>query len=170
MSQIPAQPVTAFSPEYLAALRERDEPPTAVDPEIVGPWRIWERDGLSHIFRDWERFETGHQPVASFKLREDAFLFVAALRASVRPMIFRVRSEGPPDPEGYRVERDGELVGYLRRDRAELLVIAHAMSNLVRSPVDLALLLQIAGSEVQKMAGEILGQEALGTEDHTQDL
>jgi hypothetical protein len=41
MSQSPVQPVTAFSPEYLAALRERDEPVTATDPDIIGPWRIW---------------------------------------------------------------------------------------------------------------------------------
>lgn len=170
MSQSTAQPVTAFSPEYLAALRERDEPPTAVDPEIVGPWRIWEREGLFHIFRDWERFETGHQPVASFRLREDAFLFTAALRASVRPMIFRIQSQAPPAPEGYRLERDGEFVGSLKMDRAELLVVAHAMSNLMRSPVDLALLLQMAGSEIQKMTGEILGQEAFGAEDHTQNI
>lgn len=170
MSQSTAQPVTAFSPEYLAALREQDEPPTAVDPEVVGPWRIWERDDMFHIFRDWERFESGHQPVASFKLREDTFLFVAALRACIRPMIFRIQGQAPSAPEGYRLERDGEFVGYLKRDRAELLVVAHAMSNLMRSPVDLALLLQMAGSEVQKMTGEILGQEAFGTEDHTQDI
>jgi hypothetical protein len=170
MSQSTSQPVTAFSPEYLAALRERDEPPSAVDPEIVGPWRIWEREGLFHIFREWERFESGHRPVASFKLREDASLFVAALRASVRPMIFRIQSQAPPSPEGYRLERDGDFVGYLKMDRAELLVIAHAISNLMRSPVDLALLLGMAGSEIQKMTGEILGQEAFGTEDHTQNL
>ncbi len=170
MSQSLPQPVTAFSPEYLAALRERDEPATAAEPDVIGPWKIWERDGMFHIFREWERFEAGHQPVASFKLREDAFLFAAALRACARPMIFRIQSQGPPTPEGYRVERDGELVGYLKTDRAELLVVAHAMSNVMRSPVDLALLFQLAGSEVQQMTGEVLGQEAFGTEDHTQVL
>ncbi|MFL6232254.1 MAG: hypothetical protein ACJ76N_03905 [Thermoanaerobaculia bacterium] len=170
MSQSPAQPVTAFSPEYIAALRERDEPVTAADPDVVGPWRIWEREDLFHIFREWERFEAGHQPVGSFQHREDALLFIAALRACARPMIFRIRNPGPIAPEGYRVERDGEFVGYLRTDRAELLAVAHALSNVARSPVDLAVLFELAGSEAQEMAGEILGQVAFGTEDHTQNL
>lgn len=170
MSQSPAQPVTAFSPEYIAALRERDEPVTAADPDIIGPWRIWERDDSFHIFREWERFEAGHQPVASFKHREDALLFTAALRACARPMIFRIQNPGPIAPEGYRLDRDGEPVGFLRTDRAELLVAAHALSSLSRSPIDLAILFELAGSEIQVMAGEILGQAAFGTEDHTQNI
>lgn len=170
MSQSPTQPVTAFSPEYITALRERDEPVTAADPDIVGPWRIWERDDMFHIFREWERFESGHEPVASFKHREDALLFTTALRACARPMIFHIQNSGPMTPEGYRVERDGEFVGYLKTDRAELLVVAHALSNVARLPVDLAVLFELAGSEVQEMAGEILGQDVFDTEDHTRNL
>lgn len=171
MSQSPVPPVTAFSPEYLVALRERDEPVTAADPDIVGPWRIWEREDMFHIFREWERFELGHQPVASFKHREDALLFTAALRACARPMVFRVQSSGPIPAEGYRVERDGELVGHLRTDRAELLAVAHALSKVAHSPADLALLFELAGSEVQEMAGEILGQEAFaGEEEEAQEI
>jgi hypothetical protein len=165
MSQSPAQPVTAFSPEYIAALREHDEPATAADPDIVGPWRIWEQEDMFHIFREWERFETGHQPVASFKHREDALLFTAALRACVRPMTFRVANPGPLPSEGYRLERDGDFVGSVKTDRAELLAIAHALASVSRSPVDLAILLGLAGSEVQEMAGEILGQNVLAEEE-----
>lgn len=170
MSQTPALPVTAFSPEYIAALRERDEPVTAADPDIVGPWRIWEREDMFHIFREWERFEMGHQPVASFRHREDALLFTTALRACVRPTIFKIQNPGPIAPEGYRIERDGELVGHLKTDRAELLAVAHALSNVARSPVDLAILFELAGSEVQEMAGEILGQEAFTGEEETQEI
>jgi hypothetical protein len=36
------------------------------------------------------------------------------------------------------VERDDDLVGPLKTDRAELLAIVHALSNVTRSPVDLA--------------------------------
>jgi|SRR3954467_611700 len=170
MNQSSAQRVTAFSPEYLTALREGDEPVTAADPEIVGPWRIWESKDMFHIFREWEQFETGHQPVASFKHRQDALLFTAALRACARPMIFRIQSSGPTTPEGYRMERDGEFVGHLRTDRAELLTVAHALANVARSPVDLAILFELAGSEVQEMTGEILGQEAFDAEGSAQDL
>src|SRR5436309_2733652 len=94
----------------------------------------------------------------------------SALRACARPRIFRIQNPGPAAPEGYRVERDGEFVGTLKTDRAELLAVAHALSNVARSPGDLAILFELAGSEVQEMAGEILGQEAFGTEDHTQNL
>jgi hypothetical protein len=48
-------------------------------------------------------------------------------------------------------------VGSLKTDRAELLAVAHALANVARSPVDLAILFELAGSEVQEMAGEILG-------------
>lgn len=165
MSQSPVPSVTAFSPEYIAALRERDEPVTAADPDVVGPWRIWEREDMFHIFREWERFEAGHQPVASFKHREDALLFTTALRSCARPMIFQINNPGPLPPEGYRIERDGEFVGFLSTDRAELLAIAHALATVSRSPADLSILLELAGSEVQEMAGEILGQSVFAEEE-----
>jgi len=167
MSQSPAQPVTAFTPEYLTALRERDEPVSAADPDIVGPWRIWEREDMFHIFREWERFETGHQPDDSFHHREDALLFITALRSCGGPMIFRVNNPEALPPEVYRIERDGEPVGFLSTDRAELLVIAHALAAVSRSPVDLSVLLELAGSEVQEMAGEILGQSVFAEEEES---
>jgi hypothetical protein len=167
MSQPPAKPMTALSPEYITALRERDEPVNAADPEAVGPWRIREADGRFHLFREWERFEMGHTPVASFMNREDALLFSIALRVGGRAATFRVRDAGAIGPEGHRLEREGELVGSLKMDRAELLVIAHALASVARSPLDLAILFELAGSEVQEMTGEILGQEVLGDEDET---
>jgi hypothetical protein len=109
------------------------------DPDVVGPWRIREAEGRFHLFREWERFETGHTPAASFGDREDALLFGMALRACGGSATFRVREGGPPGPEGYRVEREGQLVGTVKTDRAELLVIAHALAGTARSPVDLAL-------------------------------
>jgi len=167
MSQHRAQPMTALSPEYLVALRERDEPVNVADPDVVGPWRIREAEGLFHLFREWERFETGHTPAASFGHREDALLFGIALRACGGSAIFRVREGGPVGPEGYRVEREGQPIGTVKTDRAELLVIAHALAVVARSPVDLALLFELAGSEIQEMTGEIIAQAVLGDEDET---
>jgi hypothetical protein len=164
MSQPPAQPMTAFSPEYITALRDRDEPINAADPEAVGPWSIREAEGRFHLFREWERFEKGHVPIASFENREDALLFSIALRVLGGAATFRVRDAGPVGPQGHRLEREGELVGYLKLDRAELLATAHALASVARSPADLAILFGLAGSEVQEMTGEILGQGALGNE------
>ncbi len=167
MSQHRAQPMTALTPEYLAALRERDEPVNVADTDIIGPWRIQEAEGRFHLFREWERFELGHKPAASFRNREDATLFAIALRACGQSAIFRIREDGPRGPEGYRVEREGELVGTVKTDRTELLVTAHALAGIARSPADLAVLFELAGSEVQEMTGEILAQAVLGEEDET---
>ena len=58
-------------------------------------------------------------------------------------------------------------MGFLSTDRAELLVIAHALAAVSRSPVDLSVLLELAGSEVQEMAGEILGQSVFAEEEES---
>jgi hypothetical protein len=162
MSQNPHQPLNAFSPEYLAALRERDEPPSASDADSVGPWRYRERDGRFYIFRQWESFETGHRPVAAFQSREDALLFMTALRVAAGMPVFRVRNPESPAAEGYEVEREGEVVGHLKSGRPELVTVANVLAATAHSPVDLAILLEMSGSQVQEMAGEILGQDILG--------
>ena len=162
MSDQSQQPLNAFSPEYIGALRERDEPASAADGDVAGPWRLREREDGFHVFREWESFEAGHRPVASFKAREDALFFVVALGVAGRSAIFRVRDAGKTGGEGYPLEREGELVGTLRIYRAELVVIAHALASVVRSPVDLSILFDLSGSQVQEMTGEILGREILG--------
>jgi len=170
MSDSSPQTVNAFSRDYIAALRERDEPASATDGDVVGPWRLRERDGAFHIFREWERFETGHSPVASFKSREDAMFFQVALGIAARPALLRAREAGEPGGRGYVVEREGEAVGSLRTYRAELLVIAQTLASLVRSPVDLSILFELSGSQVQEMTGEILGQGVLGDPDDTREI
>ncbi len=98
-------------------------------------------------------------PDPSLRNREDALLFSIAFQVAGGAATFRV--------QGHPLEREGELVGHLRMNRAELLAIAHALASVARSPVDLAILFELAGSEVQEMTGEILGQEILGEEDET---
>lgn len=167
MSESSPQPVSAFSREYLTALRERDEPASATDGDVVGPWHLRERDGGFHVFREWEGFETGHSPVASFKNREDGVFFQIALGIASRSAFFHVREAGESEGGGYVVQREGEAVGSLRTYRAELLVIAHTLASLVRSPVDLSTLFELSGSQIQEMTGEILGQGVLGDPDAT---
>jgi hypothetical protein len=162
MIDLPSRPLSALSPEYIEALRERDEPPGATDGDLAGHWRVRERDGEFHVFREWERFETGHRPAASLKHREDALLLVIALEIAGKSAIFRFRDGGEMVGEGYSLEREGEAAGSLRMYRAELLVILHTLASVARSPVDLSTLLSLSGSQLQEMIGEILGQEILG--------
>ena len=157
-----SKPLNAFSDDYLAALRERDEPPNAADGDLVGPWRVREQGKKFYIFREWESFEAGHTPVAELANREDALIFVTALRAIAGPAFYRTRNPSAPGSEGCDVEREGELVAHFPYRREEWLVAAHVLAYLTRSPADLAMLLETSGSQVQEMAGEILGQEVLG--------
>jgi len=157
-----SKPLNAFSDEYLAALREKDEPPSAADGDLVGPWRVREQGEKFYIFREWESFETGHTPVAELANRDDALIFVTALRAIAGPASYRVRNPSAPGSEGCDVEREGEVVAHFPYRREEWLVAAHVLVYLTRSPADLAMLLETSGSQVQEMAGEILGQEVLG--------
>src|SRR4051812_2765371 len=106
MSDSSQQPVNAFSREYIAALRERDEPASVTDGDVMGPWRQRERDGEFHIFREWESFETGHSPVASFRNREDAMFFQVALGIAAGPVLIRARDAEEPAGRGYVVERE----------------------------------------------------------------
>jgi hypothetical protein len=167
MSDSSPQPVNAFSREYIEALRQRDEPASVTDGDVLGPWRLEERSGEFHVFREWEAFQTGHSPVASFKSREDALFFQVALGIAGRPAILRAHEAEEPGKRGYVVEREGETVGSLRMYRAEVLVIAHTLASLARSPVDLSILFELSGSQVQEMTGEILGQGVLDDPDPT---
>ncbi|MFL6195091.1 MAG: hypothetical protein ACJ75H_13030, partial [Thermoanaerobaculia bacterium] len=151
-----------FSEQYLTALRERDEPASAMDGDMAGPWVVRERNGRFHLFREWEGFETGHAPTAVFAEREPALLFVSALRALSAFPLFRVAEESARSAAGIEVRRENEVVGHLRVFRPELLAAANHLSFASRSPADLASLLIFSGSQVQEMAGEILGQEILG--------
>lgn len=167
MSDHPPRPVNAFSPRYLSALEEKDEPAGAAEAEAAGPWTLRERDGRLYVFREWESFETGHLATAEFENREDALAFLLALRVSARPALFRMREASEPSQEGYEVEREGETAGRLRVHRPDLLTVAHALAGVARSPADLALLMELSGPLVQEMTGEILGKEVLrerGTE------
>jgi hypothetical protein len=153
--------VNAFSPEYLSALRERDETSeSALEAELAGPWTVREHDKRFHLFREWESFETGHRPFASFETREDAVLFLTGLRMLAQPPRFRSR-EASSMPAGYLVEREGEVAGDTRSYQPDLLLAANVLAGLVRSAADLASLLGIAGGTTQEIAGEILGTTVL---------
>jgi hypothetical protein len=161
MSDRPQPRINAFSPEYLSALRERDETSvSALEAELAGPWTVREHEQRFHLFRDWESFEAGHRPFASFETREDAVLFLTALRMLARPPQFRGREAVSPSA-GYLVEREGEVVGATRTNQRDLMVAANVLAGLVRSAADLANMMGIAGGTTQEITGEILGVTVL---------
>ncbi|HEV7504898.1 MAG TPA: hypothetical protein VGS07_08310 [Thermoanaerobaculia bacterium] len=161
MSHPPQTCINAFSPEYLSALRERDETSdSALEAELAGPWTVREHDRQYHLFREWESFETGHRPFGSFATREDALLFLTALRMLAWPPLFKGR-EPAAVPADHRIEREGEDAGATRTFLPDLLLAANVLARLVRSAPDLANVLGLAGGTTQESTGELLGVSVL---------
>ncbi len=157
--------VNAFSLEYLSALRERDETSSsALEADLAGPWAVREHGLRYHLFREWESFETGHQPFGSFASREDALLFLSALRMLAGPPLFKGRETSSTVAE-HRIEREGEDVGGTRTFHPDLILAANVLARLVRSAPDLANVLGLAGGTTQESTGEILGSTVLASEE-----
>ena len=59
-----------FKTQFLARLNERDEPPTAGDADVAGPWRIEAIPGHGFgLFRIGESLARGFAPMAVFPSR-----------------------------------------------------------------------------------------------------
>src|SRR5436305_11295663 len=84
----------AFSPSFLHRIGERDEPPTAGEADVAGPWRVVELPGGSFgLFRIGESPERGYRPAAVFRRRWLALLAAAVLPGTGRDAAFRLQKE-----------------------------------------------------------------------------
>jgi len=148
--------LNAFSPEYLEAIDERSEPVTAVEADTAEPWELREAGKRFALFRPWESFEQGDRPPGIFRFREIGLLFRLIWPAVGRDRIFTLKTT--PNADGYAVETsDDAIVAYLRDFNPDVTFAAHVAGYLLRSPYALALLVWLAGPEVQKQIGRILG-------------
>src|SRR6185369_14929826 len=103
-TSVPPSPLdNAFSPNYLARLRERDDVLTAAEAELAGPWKIepvLDRPGAVAVLRQWEELEAGDPPVAVLWHEETARLLAVLLSIVDRELLFHVEegatSEGYP--------------------------------------------------------------------------
>src|SRR5436305_2718510 len=93
----------AFSPAYLARLRERDDSLTAAEAKLAGPWKIEPvpgRPGAVAILRIWEDLAVGDPPVGVLWHLETARLLSVLLPAIDREPLFhleeQVTAEGFP--------------------------------------------------------------------------
>src|SRR5215510_4885583 len=88
----PTSPLdNAFSPSYLARLRERDDSLTAAEAELAGPWKIEPvpgRPGAVAILRIWEDLAAGDSPVGVLWHTETAQLLSVLLPAIDREPLF----------------------------------------------------------------------------------
>src|SRR4029077_244173 len=88
----------AFAPLFLSRLGERDEPPTAGEADVAGPWRIEPIPGHGFgLFRIGETLARGHAPVAVFPSRWLALLAAAVLPGTGRDPLLRIDPQPAAD-------------------------------------------------------------------------
>ncbi|HYO14927.1 MAG TPA: hypothetical protein VE685_17175 [Thermoanaerobaculia bacterium] len=147
----------AFSPSFLNRLGERDEPPTAGEADVAGPWGIEELPGRGWgLFHPGQNTAHGDRPYAVFRERSVALLAAAVLPGTGREPAFRLRKD--EGPEGYALEAgDGTgVVGHVALFDENLAVALHVTERVLRSPWALASLLEAAGQVALERSGAIL--------------
>lgn len=152
--------LNAFSTEYLEAVRERDDPSTALEADTAEPWEVREAEGRYGLFRPWDKKEEGEEPRAVFNFEETAWLFRLIWPALGRDRAFRLSST--PVAEGYAVETEETTVAYLRGFNPDAVFAAHLASYLIRTPYALAYLVWLAGPSAQREVGKMLADLASG--------
>jgi hypothetical protein len=145
-----------FASSFLVRLGERDEPPTAGEADMAGPWFIEEIPDRGYgRFRAGEGCARGFSPAAVFPDRWLALLAKAALPGTGRDPMFSLRKEA--DAIGYGVTLDdGAVVGHFELFDEALLEGMNVVAAILRSPESLACVLEAAGGLALERCGAIL--------------
>jgi hypothetical protein len=152
----------AFNPLFLRRLGERDEPPTAGEADVAGPWRIEPIPGHGFgLFRIGESLSRGHAPVAVFPSRWLALVAAAVLPGTGRDPLLRIDPQA--DAEGvYPLLLPGlggeEVVGRLQLFDEGLVDGMNVVIHLLQAPESLAWLLEAAGAVALERCGVILDE------------
>jgi len=165
----------AFTSDFLDRLLERDQPATAAQAAVAGPWEVeaaggygWGvyrqgEAGAAHGGREAGRERAGRgEPAGLFEEREDALLLAAALPGSARGGALHLRPERGPD--GYPLVDGGRDVGRLAWFDTHLVATLGAFRALVACPRCLALVLEAAGHDALEQAGRIVARRTGGGE------
>src|SRR6185436_12130202 len=153
-TSVPPTPApNAFDSEFLALLSDRDEPVTAAEADVAGPWHLEQ-----HPWGGWAVLwqgasVTSSQPPAIFTKKDAARLAAAVLPSTGRRSRYRLGKE--PDALGYPVYDEDQVVGHLGHFNEDLLVALNVVDALVSSPASLAWLLDAAGGLALANAGKI---------------
>lgn len=155
----PATPLpTAFTPAFLERVRRLENPPSARQASLSGPWEVESVPTREHghqfvVSRRAEPFSRGGSVFGIFPSRTVALATAAALPAVGAPMGLHVNGNG--HRLGHALHDGPEFLGHLARDDARLLPRLHAVRCLLADPDALALVMEAAGPE----ALAILGRE-----------
>ena len=155
---IPPSP-NAFSPSFLQRIGELDEPPSAGEADVAGPWHIEEMPGGFGLYRLGESRERGFDAYAVFRDRWLALLAAAVLPGTGRDLAYLLQKES--NAEGFAIEEGagGDVVGHVALFDESLVDALNVAGVLVRLPGSLACLLEAAGQVSLERAGAILDDE-----------
>ncbi len=160
-SEDPSSPSShnAFAAEFLSRFEQEDEPPSAAEADVAGPWEVQSfalADGHEAfgLWRLGERPDWGDAPSGLF--RDQA---TALLAAAVRPFVgrdpfFELGRER--ESGGFPLLRQGEAIGWLDLFDEDWASGVNALERLTRSPQALATLMEAAGPLALERAGRIL--------------
>jgi len=147
----------AFTRLFLDRIGELDEPPSAGEADVAGPWVVEEIPGFGFgVFRRGEGWSRGFLPSAVFARRPVALLAAAVLPGTGRDAAFRLQKNAGPG--GYGIESGGELAGHIPLFDEKLVDALHVAEMLVRNPESLSNLLEAAGALALERTGTILDE------------
>ncbi|HEV7509058.1 MAG TPA: hypothetical protein VGS07_29550 [Thermoanaerobaculia bacterium] len=146
----------AFSPAFLQRIAQRDEPPSAGEADVAGPWHIEEVPGGFGLFRLGESQSRGFDAYAVFRDRWLALLAAAVLPGTGRDYAFLLEKEA--DAEGFAIAdgANGAVLGHVALFDEFFVDALNVAAALVRLPGSLAALLEAAGQVSLERAGAIL--------------
>jgi hypothetical protein len=155
----------AFTPTYLARLREQEEVLTAAEAEMAGPWKeepVRGKPGAVAVLRVWEELDAGDRPVAVWWHPETARLLTLLLPALDREPLFHLVEGETAD--GYPVlavygEQGSQIGGWFDRYEPRWVEGLHLLEAIVRSPLALATLLEAAGPGAEEQVGRIRARQ-----------
>ena len=166
----------AFTTTFLGRLAERDEPPTAGDADVAGPWRIEPIPGHGFgLFRVGESLARGFAPVAVFPTRWLALLMAGSLPGTGRdPLLllskqpdahgaYPITLAGGSDDNGGGDDGPGSgggPVGFLQLFDEKAVDALNVVIHLLQAPASLAYVLEAAGSVTLERCGAILDERA----------
>jgi hypothetical protein len=152
----------ALSRLFLRRIAELDEPATAGEADVAGPWHVEEIPGPKGetafgLFRAGESLDRGFEPAAVFRWRWLALLAAAGYPATGRDAAFRLAKE--KTDEGFSLTTAaGESAGHLELFDENLVAALHVLDSLIRTPESLAWILEAAGAVALERAGAILDE------------
>lgn len=160
-------PYNAFSPTFLERFGQNDEPASAAEADLDGPWEVRRSFSPSRgerfaIWRTRDGADRGDAAAGEF--REEA---TALLACALRPLVgqdplYILSSRRERD--GFPIFRSGEPCGSIQLFEESWIFSLNLVERFVRSPEALAMLLEAAGPLACERAGRILHDRVLTRE------